>query len=187
MTIKYAPIMTWMRYVEMNIWIIKTFDLKNLVYEEEIIKKFNDLYKNELVREGNGGYEINPYRGIGYISVHICGEKDSFIVKDNYGYLSCYHEGIYGSFSKRKLAFNKKLHGFNKEYFKFIEKEDDEYIFVENVVSGTVERSPNIKRLINALFLRPQPYVEQFDQKDIMFWDYSIDEKRMILEECHKY
>ena len=172
----------------MSIWIIETSNDRFLNSEEETIRMFSDLYRNELVREANYESEINPYNGIGYISIHISGgDKECLLAKDDYGYLCCYWEGIYGSFGKRKLGFNKKLHGFNGEYFKYIEKEDEDYIFVSSIVNGRVDRAPNVKRLINALFLRPQPYIEQYDRKDLMFWDYSESEKDEILKECRKY
>lgn len=188
MTIKYAPIMTWMRYIEMNIWMISVHEQKYEDTEEEVIQKFTDLFKNELIREGSSEIDINPYKGIGYISIHLCdGEKGRLLARDNYGYLQCYWQGIYGSFGKRKLGFNRKLHGFNGEYFKYIEKEDDDYIFVSSVVNRRMDQSPNVKRLINALFMRPQPFVEQYSKKDMMFWDYSESEKKEILKECYKY
>lgn len=188
MTIKYAPIMTWMRYLELNIWIMTVHSQRYSDSEEEVIKKFSDLFKNELIREGTSDLDVNPYKGIGYISVHISGDdKECLLVKDDYGYLVCYWQGIYGSFGKRKLGFNKNLHGFNAAYFKYIEKEDGDYIFVSSIVNERVDRTPNVKRLINALFMRPQPFVEQYDKKDLIFWDYSESEKKEIIAECHKY
>lgn len=185
MTIKYAPIMTWMRYLEMNIWSIKVSNPKYYNSEEEIIKKFNDLYKNELVREGNSDLDINPYKGVGEITIHSVGT--TFTANDYYGYLACYWRGIYGNIGKKKLGFAMCLRGFDKEYFKFIENEDDDYIFVESVVNGKNIHYPNVRRLINALFMRPQPYFECFDQREFAFWEYSPSERKEMIKECKKY
>ena len=187
MEFSYATIMTWMRYIQAGMWIIEIKD-NPVNTEKEVIDKFNDLYKNELAREGTSNYAFNPLKGIGYMEVKLLKDKKSMIVVDNYRYLSAFLEGIYGSFGKRKLAFNKKLHGFNGEYFKYVEKEDDDYVFVERIANGIYgELSPNIKRMINILFMRQQPFCEKFEKKDVMFWDYDESERKAIIEECHKY
>lgn len=186
MQFNYAPIMTWMRYVQCGIWVLKSNP--SAISEKEVIEKFDALYKNELVREANDNPSINPYKGIGHISVHPVEGKDYMGVVDNNHYLSTFYNGIYGSFANRRLCFNKNLHGFNGEYFKYLEKEDGDYIFMERIANGSVVNStPNIKRLINILFMRQQPFYESFSRKDIAFLDYNELERKAILDECRKY
>ena len=180
----YATIMTWMKYLDLRYWHIKE---TKLFTEEEIISKFNDLFKNELAREGTSDYAFNPYKGIGYMTLSFDKKTKKFIVDDKCGYMTCFYSGINDSINGKKLALNKNIHGFNSNYFKFVNKEDDEFVFVRSVVEGKCKFTPNIRRLINALYLRQQPICEQFKRREVMFLDYSDEEKEEIIKESQRY
>ena len=184
MQISYSTIMTWMVNLKSGLWEIKRSP-KNYS-EDDIITKFNDLFKNELVREASYKVGFNPYKGIGYISVYLKDDKERFEIIDDYGYVSCFYEGIYKRKGKKKLCLNTKAHGFNANYFKFLDKENDEYVSVESIIEGKRVGNPNIRRLINIMFMRLQPYWETFDKEQISFADYTDEEKLEIKDLCRK-
>ena len=187
MEFSYATIMTWMKYIQAGMWILEIGNTQ-INTEEEVIQKYNDLFKNELAREGTSNYAFNPLKGIGYMEVRLSKNKGQMIVIDKYRYLSAFFEGIYGKFGDRKLALNINVHGFNGDYFKYVDKEDDNYVFIEHIVNGIHgELSPNVKRMINILYMRQQPYCEKFSKKEIMFCDYGEEEREAMIQECHKY
>ena len=173
--------MTWMKYIQTEYWKLEKTKVHS---EDEIIERFNDLFKNELVREAKPNAPHNPYKGIGYIVVSRL-EDGSFIVKDDHDYLSSYYIGIYGG-KDEILCLNLKAKGLNTSYFKFT-KESDDYIPIIKIIRGVSTSNQNIIRLINILFMREQPYFENYDRKDIAFNDYSKEEKELIINQCKAY
>lgn len=184
MVFNYATVMTWMKYLQFGFWKInnqKQYD------EDEIILKFNDLFRNELAREGLTNFGINPYKGIGYMTLTFDKKEGCFFVDDKYGYMTCFYLGLYKNHGAKKLALNKKAHGFYANYFKYVEKEDENYVFLSSIINEECKLTPNIKRMINILYLRQQPICENFDRKEFMFIDYKDDEREEIIRECQKY
>lgn len=184
MVFNYATVMTWMKYLHFGYW---KLNIEKQYSEDEIISKFNDLFRNELVREGLTNFGINPYKGIGYMTLSFDEKDGNFNVNDKYGYMTCFYLGLNKTFNGKKLALNKKIHGFNSNYFNFVEKEDSTYVFLSSIVSGECKMTPNIRRMINILYLRQQPICESYDHKKVMFFDYSDEERKEIMKECLKY
>lgn len=184
MEFNFAPIMTWIKYLQLGNWRIIN---EKKYSENEILTKFNDLFRNELAREGNSNFAFNPYKGIGYMSLSFNSDDGTYFVKDDYGYLTCFYVGICKGIGNKKLGLNKKIHGFYSNYFKFVDKEDEDYVFLTSIINGNCESTPNVIRMINILFLRQQPIYEEFNKKITIFRDYDVAEKEEILRECHKY
>ena len=181
----YATIMTWMKYLQYGHWKLNN---NQLYSEDEIISKFNDLFLNELVREGNAFQGINPYKGMGYMRLLYSKSDNTFIVEDDLGYMRSYYLGLFENINGKKLALNKNIHGLDVNYFKYIDKEDKDFVFVSSIINDQCkEITPNIIRMIRILFLRQQPICEFFKRKETMFADYTKTEKEQILKECQKH
>ena len=174
-----------MKYLEYRYW---ELDIKKNYSEEEIISKFNELFRNELAREGSTDCGFNPYKGIGYMTISYNESDGNFVIKDQYGYITCFFLGLYAVRSGgRKLALNQKARGFFANYFKFVEKEDDTYVFVTSIINGKCKLNENVRRMINILYLRQQPICENFNRKKVIFPDYTDEERIEIIKECRKY
>ena len=131
---------------------------------------------------------------IGSIAVFINKNNASFIVKDNFNNLSCYISGIYKEFDGKRLASNIHKKGYYKHYtndegyFSFVDKEDNDFVFVKSIVKGkTKNKSLNINRLIRILFERSFVYLESLNPEEMMFLDYDSDEKESMIKECELY
>lgn len=192
---KFETIMTWMMYIKTNIWKI---DKENKYAKDpELVKsKYEELFLNELVREYNDCTHTiyGLYQQISTITLFVNTEKKVLTAADNYNTLMAFYNGIYSSFEGKKLCLNIKKHGMNKSYdpnqgyFQFREKENEEFVFVESIVSGTCTvSSSNIRRLISVLFARTFEYLISSNPEDLMFIDYSPEEKEQMIKDCDQY
>ena len=187
MTIEYGSIMSWIIYLESGFWDLNRVD--NVITERMIIDKFNDLFRNEFIREyaGGKGYGYNPYKGIGNITVFLNEDKETYTVIDTYNYLTCFYKGINSDINGKKLCLDLKAKGFYCDYFEYRTNEDKNHIFVINVIEGKCPVNQNVRRLISILFTRLQPYLRSYDLKDAMFSEYSELEKEEMIKNCKEY
>lgn len=185
MEFRYQTIMTWMKYLETGLWKIES---KAIIIEQEIVERFTELFRNELVREAINDFSVNPYSGIPYMSLTLSEDKTRYFINDQYGFLTQIYEGIFGSIKGRKLCLNIHQKGFSSEYFKYLDKEDDNYVFIEKIIKPGFETiTPNIERFINIIFARRQPVFEVFNRRKIQFREYSETERKQILKDAHEH
>lgn len=180
--------MAMVMYVKAGFW--KVDKRNDYAEDEELVKsKYEELFKNELVRECNDSMHFGNglYKYIGTVTVFASFEKDNFTVVDNYNTLLSLYNGIYKTFNGRKLCLDTKAHGLRTNYFKYCEAEDEQYISLESIVKGTCSYSPNVRRMISILFARDFQFLENYNPDQFMFFDYSEEEKEKIAKESKRF
>ena len=188
MNYKFQTLMAMIMYVKTGFW--KVEKRNDYAEDKELVKsKFEDIFKNELVREcydathvGNGLYKY-----IGTVTIFGDFKNNHFKVVDNYNTLLSLYNGIYRTFEGKKLCLDTKAHGLRTEYFKYCETEGGQYTSIESIVNGTCEYTPNVRRMISILFSRDFQYLENYNPDQFMFFDYSEEEKEKIVKESKKF
>ena len=192
MNYNYEPIMSWIMYVKTGLWEVSAID-KCVENPDVIIEKFEELFKNEIVRECNDYVHsmFNVHKRFGPITLHINTNLMRYIVFDNYNNLMSFYNGIYKEFSGCKLCLDTKGHGFpdgEHRYFKYCKEEDDRYVSIRSIVEGTCKNnSQNVRRMISILFTRNFRCIEDTNVEQKLFMDYTDEEKETIFNECMNY
>lgn len=186
------PLMSWIMYVKNGVWeVVTPTDCAG--DPESIIDLYEELIKNEFVRECNEAVHsmFNVYKRFGPISVVINPERMTYSVYDNYNNLMRIYNGIFMEFDGLKLCLDTKAHGFpnvGNRYFKYSKEEDDRYVSLKSIVEGTSKNgSQNVRRMISILFTRFFQYIESTNPEQKVFMDYTDEEKEQILKECINY
>lgn len=186
------PIMSWITYVRTGVWNVVT-NSEAADDPDLIIDKFEELMKNEFVRECNEAVHsmFNVYKRFGPISVVINTERGTYSVYDNYNNLMCWHNGIYKEYNGMKLCLDTEAHGFPSvgiRYFKYCKEEDNRYVSLRSIVDGTCNNgSQNVRRLVSILFTRFFQYIESTNPEQKVFLDYTDEEKVEIFKVCVNY